>query len=431
MLGWVLAGFRKPAKDLPMSSEIAISVQNVSKCYHLYDTPHDRLKQFLLPTLQRWVGQNPESYCREFWSLRDISFDVRRGETLGVIGKNGAGKSTLLQILCGTLFPSTGEVRAKGRIAALLELGAGFNTEFTGRENIYMNASILGLSRAEIEAKLDEIIAFADIGIFIDQPVKTYSSGMFVRLAFSIATSVEPDILIIDEALSVGDGAFARKSFDRIMKIRDAGKTVLFCSHSLYQIEAICDRAIWLKDGNLAAIDIPSKTVMAYNSYLSQSSPVKRTTTSPLELVQAVAGSARISRIVVSSDGIEGTDLCVISKRSCVEMRISFVVDVQLPPPSVAVVLTDLEGRNVASSGTCNDSLVLQVSPDGCGSVSLIYDKIPLLKGEYWVNIFLMCERGVYTYEEAPMIAKLVVDQLDLEIGVVSLPHTWRVEIGK
>ena len=228
-----------------MSSEqvggYAIEAQQLGKCYTLFERPADRLKQLLWG---RW-----RTYGREFWALRDVNLTVRPGEVVGLVGRNGAGKSTLLQLVCGTLAASSGELTVKGRVAALLELGGGFSPDFTGLENIYMNAAILGLKRAEVEARLPGILAFADIGDFIRQPVKTYSSGMFMRLAFAVATSVEPDILVIDEALSVGDGAFARKSFERIMKLKDAGKTILFCSHSMYQVEALCSRVLWIEAG--------------------------------------------------------------------------------------------------------------------------------------------------------------------------------------
>lgn len=179
-----------------MGEEIAISLENVSKCFKRYARPIDRLKEILLPG---------KAYAQEFWALRDLSFDVMKGETMGIIGRNGAGKSTLLQVICGTLTPTSGKVQVNGRVAALLELGAGFNPEFTGRENVYMNGAIMGLSKQEVDSRFDRIAAFADIGDFIDQPVKTYSSGMYVRLAFSSAIHVNPDILIVDEALSVGD----------------------------------------------------------------------------------------------------------------------------------------------------------------------------------------------------------------------------------
>lgn len=416
-----------PDKQDEGGDGIAIRVRNLSKCYHLYNTPRDRLKQFFLPRLRRMAGRAQKQYFREFWSLRDLSFEVKKGETLGVIGKNGAGKSTLLQILCGTLTPTAGTVETSGRVAALLELGAGFNPDFTGRENIYMNASVLGLSPSEIDARINEIISFADIGLFIDQPVKTYSSGMFVRLAFSIATSVDPDILVIDEALSVGDGAFSRKSFDRIMKIRDAGKTVLFCSHSLYQVEAICDRAIWLHDGKIQEIDIPSKAVMAYNSFLEQEPSKREPDTGDSTVEEAVTGSgtARITDVVVKVDGQSGSHLNVISRVSRVEIQVGFVTDTSLPNPSVAVMFTDTNGRQITSAGTVNDKVDIVVTPSGKGRVTITFEKFALLKGNYWVYAFLMCEKGVHIYQMADMVAELSVLQRGLEVGVVSLPHVW------
>ncbi|MDX8377458.1 MAG: ABC transporter ATP-binding protein, partial [Mariprofundales bacterium] len=205
-------------------SDIAIRVQNICKYYQIYSNPQDRLKQSL------WRGR--KQFYREFKALDDVSFEVKKGETVGIIGRNGSGKSTLLQIICGTLAPTSGDVEVNGRVAALLELGSGFNPEFTGRENVYMNATILGLSKKEIDARFDDIVAFADIGEFIEQPVKTYSSGMMMRLAFAVAINVKPDVLIIDEALSVGDVAFQRKCFGKIEEIRDAGATIMFVSHS-------------------------------------------------------------------------------------------------------------------------------------------------------------------------------------------------------
>jgi len=194
-----------------MSSDIALRADNIGKCYQLYERPRDRLMQFVLPRIQRSLGLKTSAYGHEFWALREISFEVKQSETLGIIGRNGAGKSTLLQLLCGTLWPTTGSIEICGRVAALLELGSGFNPEFTGRENVYMNASILGLKQQEIDERFDRIAAFADIGEFIDQPVKTYSSGMYVRLAFAVIVHVDADILIVDEAFAVGDAFFVQK----------------------------------------------------------------------------------------------------------------------------------------------------------------------------------------------------------------------------
>lgn len=232
-----------------MSSDIAIKVQGLSKCYQVYEHPRDRLKQFFLPSFLRVLGYSPKHYYTEYWALRNISFAIPKGQILGVIGKNGAGKSSLLQIICGTLIPSHGEINLKGRVAALLELGSGFNPEFTGIENIYLNAQILGLTKEQVESKLDNILAFADIGDFVHQPVKTYSSGMFARLAFSVVIHVEPDVLIVDEALSVGDAWFQHKSMARMRQLMESGCTVLFVSHSIDAVRALCDQVIWLDQG--------------------------------------------------------------------------------------------------------------------------------------------------------------------------------------
>lgn len=243
-----------------MSCELAISVENLSKCYHIYDEPRDRLLQMLL--------RGKKQFYREFWALRDVSFEVARGETVGVVGRNGSGKSTLLQMICGTLNPSGGSVVTRGRVAALLELGSGFSPEFTGRENVYLNGSVLGLSREEINARFDAIAEFADIGAFIDQPVRSYSSGMVVRLAFAVAINVEPDILVVDEALSVGDELFQRKCFSKIEAIRKAGATILFVSHSGATVVDLCDRAILLDSGELLTVGGPKRIVGAYQKLI-------------------------------------------------------------------------------------------------------------------------------------------------------------------
>lgn len=234
-----------------MSSEIAIRVENLSKCYQIYDNPRDRLKQFFLPSIHSALGLRGKQYYREFWAVKDISIEVKKGETVGIIGRNGSGKSTLLQMICGTLSPTSGNITSLGRIAALLELGAGFNQEFTGRENVYMNATVLGLSKNEIDNRFDNIAAFADINDFLDQPVKTYSSGMYARLAFSIAINVDPEILIVDEALAVGDARFVAKCMRRIKDIQAQGTSILFVSHDVSSIRTLCERAIWLDNGSL------------------------------------------------------------------------------------------------------------------------------------------------------------------------------------
>ena len=224
------------------TDDLVIELRGVAKSYSTEPRPGRRLWRQL--TGQQHLG--PQHHA-----LRHIDLNIRRGEVVGVIGRNGAGKSTLLQLVCGVLQPSAGQRTVRGRVAALLELGAGFNPELTGRENVRLNGPLLGLSAAEMARRMDGIVEFAGIGDFIDQPVRSYSSGMFVRLAFSMATSVDPDILVVDEALSVGDGAFARKSYERIMALKEKGVTILFCSHSMFQVEQLCTRAVWIEGGEL------------------------------------------------------------------------------------------------------------------------------------------------------------------------------------
>lgn len=239
-----------------MCSDLVLRVDALSKQYAIYDRPEHRLMQML------WRGRR--KFHRSFHALENVSFDLERGSTLGIIGRNGAGKSTLLQLICGTLTPTSGSVEVFGRIAALLELGAGFNPDFTGRENARINAAILGYSPAQIDARMDDILAFADIGEFIDQPVKTYSSGMYVRLAFSVAIHVEPELLIIDEALAVGDVFFQAKCATRMKRMMDDGVSLLFISHDIAAIKALCSRVLWLDKGRTLALGPTAEVTNRY-----------------------------------------------------------------------------------------------------------------------------------------------------------------------
>lgn len=247
-----------------MSSEIAIKIENLSKCYQIYEQPRDRLKQFVLPRMRGLAGLSPKQYFKEFWALRDVSFEVKKGETVGIIGRNGSGKSTLLQIICGTLNPTSGSVQSHGRIAALLELGSGFNPEFSGRENVYMSCSLLGLKRDEIDSRFDDIAAFADIGDFIDQPVKTYSSGMFVRLAFAVNVISSPDIMVVDEALAVGDMNFQAKCMTALKRFQECGGTVLFVSHDVGAVKSLCQQAVYLEHGQIVSAGLAPQVAERY-----------------------------------------------------------------------------------------------------------------------------------------------------------------------
>ncbi|MDP1558547.1 MAG: ABC transporter ATP-binding protein [Nitrosomonas sp.] len=403
----------------------AIQINGLAKCYQLYNRPQDRLKQFL------WRGRR--QYYRELWALRHISFSVMPGEVVGIVGRNGSGKSTLLQIVCGTLTPTSGEVQVTGRVAALLELGAGFNAEFTGRENVLMSAAIMGLNPDEIAAQMDEIINFSGIGDFIDQPVKTYSSGMYVRLAFSVAINVDPDILVIDEALSVGDGAFSHQSFNRIMRLRDAGKTILFCSHSLFQVESLCTRAIWINQGELMADGDSAQVVAAYQGFLDKSmlNPTANTVILPHEAptssvdIEKARRGAQLKKITVRVDGKSHQQAVVVSGKSSITLHIAFVSDPALPCPNVAITLHALDGRIITSVATWEDRISLQRAADGSGQIGLRFDQPPLLKGEYLISAHLLCERGLHLYDSAEGLATLQVAQTSRLQGYFSIPHQW------
>ncbi|WP_081818673.1 ABC transporter ATP-binding protein [Pseudomonas sp. PH1b] len=282
-----------------MSSELAIKVDNLSKCYQIYEKPRDRLLQML-------AGGRRKFY-REFWAVKEVSFEIRKGETVGIVGRNGSGKSTLLQMICGTLNPTGGSIQANGRIAALLELGSGFNPEFTGRENVYLNAAVLGLTKEYIESRLDDILGFAEIGEFIDQPVKTYSSGMLVRLAFSVAINVDPQILIVDEALSVGDELFQRKCFSRIEAIKEGGATILFVSHSGATVIDLCDRAILIDSGELLSIGSPKIIVGRYQKLLYASVEtreiIRKQVRDSLLIDGPLAHAPEIKNLLLSEEG--------------------------------------------------------------------------------------------------------------------------------
>jgi lipopolysaccharide transport system ATP-binding protein len=275
------------------NDKIAICVQNLSKCYQIYDKARDRLLQAM-----PW---NKKQYYREFWALKNVSFEIKKGETVGIIGRNGSGKSTLLQLICGTLTPTSGRIETQGRVAALLELGAGFNSEFTGRENVQLNASIMGLTKEEIDARFDDIAAFADIGGFIEQPVKTYSSGMYLRLAFAVIAHVDADILVVDEALAVGDAFFTQKCMRFLRKFREKG-TILFVSHDTAAVVALCQEAYWLHKGTVRLFGRPKEISEAYlaDLYEAQQGPsavMPITDTKPSNLTVAPATVFRDMRL--------------------------------------------------------------------------------------------------------------------------------------
>lgn len=365
-------------------TDIAINVQNLSKCYQIYENPRDRLKQFLLPRIQRTLRIKSKQYFREFWALRDVTFQVRKGETIGIVGLNGSGKSTLLKMICGTLSATSGSVTTQGRVAALLELGSGFNPEFTGKENVYMNASILGLSEDEITAKYDAIVEFADICDFINQSVKTYSSGMYVRLAFAVIANVDADILIIDEALAVGDAVFSQKCMRFLREFKKNG-TVFFVSHNPGAVVNLCDRAIWLDKGVVQEIGT-AKTVCAKylaRRYQSNHNAVKdnlrnsenKVVERSAELIQQTDDSKRDMRIayinnsnmrndirifdfatVINSSGNGGASLTYAGVEDLHGHKLSWVVGGEIVRIIVNAIVF-VEGKNLIIGFNLKDKL--------------------------------------------------------------------------
>lgn len=411
-----------------MNGDPVIALHGVSKTYAQYARPLDRL-------LEALTGQPRH---QTFTALEPLDLVVPRGAVLGVIGMNGAGKSTLLKIIAGTLEPSAGRRTVVGRLSALLELGAGFHPEMTGRENVYLAAAVQGWSRAQVDAMYADIVSFSGLGPFMDQPVKTYSSGMFVRLAFSVATAVRPDILIVDEALSVGDGAFARLSFERIMRFKEEGSTILFCSHSLYQVEAICSRVIWVHQGRVVLDGQPEDVTAAYQSFLdtglmpgaepAPGAPMPDAMMQPnLASTSRDEYTARLRRVRVDSPQgrRDGGMLVVMSGASDLDITIEYRSDPALAPPSLAATLVRLDGTIVASAGSHNDGVVLPRDVDGRGQATLRFERLPLLKGEYGVSVYLMCEQAIHIYDQAEFVSRFRVQQQGLEQGLVHLPHVW------
>lgn len=411
----------------------AVSLIGAGKTYAHYERNSDRLLEVLTRRKRH----------REFIALHPLDLTLERGEVLGLIGANGAGKSTLLKLIAGTILPTTGNVHIKGRISALLELGAGFHPEMSGRDNVYLTGAVQGLTTAQIDNLYDDIVAFSGMAEFMAQPVKTYSSGMFVRLAFAVATSVQPDILIVDEALSVGDGAFALKSFKRIMDFKEAGGTILFCSHSLYQVEAICSRAVWIHRGGVVLDGDPAKVTAAYAQFLEtgilpgatpkiaitgDTAPTEEIAISPVVL-SAPPGQAKLRNIEVSVDNESGSELGIECGRDDLVISVRFASDPKLATPTLAVTLVRADSSIVASATSLNDRFEISRDEEGNGGARLTFSQLPLLKGEYWVTVFLGCERAVHAYDQAEMVARITVRQQGLEQGIVTLPHAWK-ELG-
>ncbi len=403
-----------------MSSDgrFALKVEGVGKCYHMYKRPSDRLKQI--------VFRGKKQLYREFWALRDISFQVEKGESFAIIGRNGSGKSTLLQIIAGTLAPTAGSAMVRGRVGALLELGSGFSPEFTGRENVYMNGAILGMTRRDVDQRFDAIAGFADIGQFIDQPVKTYSSGMLVRLAFAVQVQLEPDILIVDEALAVGDNLFQKRCFQRLGQMREAGVTLLFVSHAQEAVRTLTTRALLLDEGEMRAIGESGEVLLDYRRLLHEaeskwhSGQIKAYAeevnaaeqnnseaggTKPTEPDDGAAddqsfGDLDAQIMAVEVLGSDGEATNVFEPGDPMRFRLTVRANRDITHLNIAVRLRDKQGVKMYSWGTLNQDIAIRSGrARGAGRGEVFWDR-RFARGEtVTVEFVCDCTLGVNFYE--------------------------------
>ena len=383
-----------------MSSDSVITVEHLEKSYRLYSQPFDRLREAL--SFRR------HSFHTEFHALKGISFEIEKGETVGLIGPNGSGKSTLLEILCGTLTPTRGTVHVVGKIGGLLELGAGFNPEFTGRENVYLNGSIFGFSREAIDNKIDDIEGFADIGNFVDRPVKTYSSGMYVRLAFAAMIGLDPDILVIDEALAVGDARFQRKCYRHFRNLQTTGTTILFVSHSVDLIRTHCSRAIQLERGQIVSIGSPKAVVQAYlesmflrrvenaeagNDQNTTASDAQRTESSPDTVQRSYNpdehrwGDGRAKIISYSITGDEVEEPMIYARGAAVEIRMQIHFFESLRSPIYGLTIRTLDGVTVFGANTRSRYLAVKAPSSGDETEIIFKFQLNVLAGDYFISL--------------------------------------------
>ena len=390
-----------------------LSARDLGKTYRVYARPWDRLKEA--------VGLG--THHRAFHALQGVSFDLAPGESLGIIGENGAGKSTLLKILAGVTLPSQGSLEFEGKISSLLELGMGFHGEFTGRQNIQLNAAIMGLGPEQVAEKLPQMIAFSELGEFIDRPVKTYSTGMAMRLGFSIAIQVDPDILVIDEALSVGDGYFQKKCMDHLLEFLASGRTLVFCSHAMYYVSSFCQRAIWLKNGEVAAFGPVDDVVRAYEGFLASKAKdfteVERTEPD----VHPSQGPARWAG--VSFPGHPDGQPPHVRAHEALEIELHWTVDRPDLATHIGVGINTADGLEVCAFATHQDGL-----PPFSGQRDYRYrlriDDLPLIKGDFTLYLFLLDERGLHVYDQLikPSAFSVVADHY--RFGLVHIEHSWQ-----
>jgi ABC-type polysaccharide/polyol phosphate transport system ATPase subunit len=387
--------------------DMAIRVAGISKRFEIYDHPRDQLKQFCLPKLQKMLGLKTKQYFREFWALQDVTFQVRKGEAYGIIGLNGSGKSTLLQIITGTMVPTIGKVETQGRIAALLELGAGFNPEFTGRENVYMNGALLGFSKQQIDAKFEEIQAFADIGDKFEQPLKSYSSGMQMRVAFAVATAFEPDILIIDEALAVGDAYFQQKCFHKIERFKEDGGTLLFVSHDANVVKQLCDKAVLISHGKVISSGEPKSVIDLYEGLVAKktdmgASPVEISQDDGIAVAQLLEGVGKqkiwtkATTIVTNQDAelldfkffnAANKEVKHIASEQVLKIQYKIKLNKFFERPAFGLIIRDRVGRSLFETSTYAMRLDDEaIAKDSVVEVSFVFN-FNLRAGQYSFSI--------------------------------------------
>lgn len=410
-------------------SKVVIHAQNLSKVYKIYAKPSDRLKETF--------SHRKTKYFKEFYALNDVSFDIVEGETVGIIGRNGSGKSTLLKILTGVLNNTAGAIDINGKVSALLELGAGFNGEFTGIENIFLNGTIMNIPREEMEKKLDDIIAFADIGEHINQPVKTYSSGMFVRLAFAVAINVEPDILIVDEALAVGDTRFQLKCMDKFMDFMKAGKTILFVSHDVNSIKRFCKRSIWLNNGKLIMDGNTDEVTDRYMDFLKSElsiedyfEKIKNKGDVKIEEEEIVSGSinqiAEISGVEIC-DG-NGNPIEEIENGQDVNLKVRYqVYDLDVEKPVVGVAIRSIDNKYICGLNTLLDGVDVPWKI-GTNEITLTYDRFNLTGGNYYFDIAIFDKTATVSIDYKSKIKTFFVKMDYIAEGIVVLNHSWKVK---
>lgn len=396
-----------------MEQNIAIQVRDLNKLYKLYDKPMDRLKESL--------GLSRKKRYKEHYALRGVSMDIRQGETVGIIGTNGSGKSTILKIITGVLNPTSGSVEVNGRISALLELGAGFNMEYNGIENIYLNGTMIGFSKEEIDAKMEGILEFADIGDYVYQPVKTYSSGMFVRLAFAVAINIDPEILIVDEALSVGDVFFQAKCYHKFEEFKKMGKTILFVSHDLSSVSKYCDRVILLNKGEKLAEGAPKEMIDIYKQVLVGQYTVaeeehgtnllddEELKAKAAETLEYGTRQAMITEYYITDDKGICTNAILKGSRFSVHMKVKFYED--LPAPIFACSIKNALGVEITGTNSMVEKSFLEPASAGAVMEAVFTQEMNLQGGEYLISL------GLTGYEgDRFMVYHRLYDVMDITV---------------